>query len=67
MENNASKEVMSQNAPQEAPGGSSPESSSEKPRSMWDKAIDGLERLSKQHHVLALRDGMILSVPIILV
>lgn len=39
----------------------------EKPRSMWDKAIDGLERLSKQHHVLALRDGMILSVPIILV
>ncbi len=34
---------------------------------MWKKILDFLEKASKQHHVLALRDGMIGSVPIILV
>ena len=33
----------------------------------WERAVDGLERASKQRHVLALRDGMIASVPVILV
>lgn len=34
---------------------------------MWKKILDFLEKASKQHHVIALRDGMIGSVPIILV
>lgn len=34
---------------------------------MWKKILDLLEKASKQHHVVALRDGMIGSVPIILV
>lgn len=38
-----------------------------KASSCWDRAIGLLERASKQHHVLALRDGMISSIPIILV
>lgn len=33
----------------------------------WDRAIGLLEALAQQRHVLALRDGMIASVPVILV
>ncbi|MBI3928860.1 MAG: PTS sugar transporter subunit IIC [Armatimonadetes bacterium] len=41
--------------------------SQQEPKSVWQRAIDVLDRASKQHHVVALRDGMIASVPIILV
>lgn len=34
---------------------------------LWQKSIDFLDRAAKQRHVIALRDGMIGSVPIILV
>lgn len=37
------------------------------PRSAWARTVEILEAASKQHHVVALRDGMIASVPIILV
>jgi len=36
-------------------------------REAWNKAVQALEAASRQHHVVALRDGMIASVPIILV
>src|SRR5688572_8073547 len=34
---------------------------------LWQRAIEALERASRQTHVVALRDGMIASVPIILI
>jgi PTS system cellobiose-specific IIC component len=34
---------------------------------LWDRVLDLLDRAARQHHVLALRDGMIAAVPIILV
>ena len=36
-------------------------------RSLWNRAVELLEAASRQHHIVALRDGMIGSVPIILV
>ncbi len=36
-------------------------------RAVWNRAVGALEVASRQHHVVALRDGMIASVPIILV
>jgi PTS system cellobiose-specific IIC component len=41
--------------------------SSNRVRAFWDRAVQALEAASRQHHVVALRDGMIASVPIILV
>lgn len=42
-------------------------SSSSTPKTLWDKVVYVLELASEQRHIVALRDGMIGAVPVILV